>query len=113
MTVADEINLLDLGKFERGEAHEMFRTLRREAPVHWNPGTDELNGFWSIVKYDDVKFVSSHPELFISSKGISGPGLRDPDNNPNVNNQPSGVSIITMDPPRHVKVRRLVNRGFT
>ena len=113
MTVADEINLLDLGRFERGEAHEMFRALRREAPVHWNPGNAELNGFWSILKYDDVKFVSSHPDLFISRAGISGPGLRDPDSNPNVNTQPGGVSIITMDPPRHVKMRRLVNRGFT
>jgi cytochrome P450 len=113
MTLTEEINLLDLGLFERGEAHEAFRVLRREAPVHWNPGNDELRGFWSVFKYDDIKFVSSHPELFISSKGINGPGVRNPDLNPNAQSQPGGVSIITMDPPRHVKVRRLVNRGFT
>jgi cytochrome P450 len=113
MTIVEDINLLDLGIFERGEAHEAFRALRRDAPVHWNPGTDELRGFWSLFKYDDIKFVSSHPELFISSKGINGPGLRNPDANPNAQTQPGGVSIITMDPPRHVKVRRLVNKGFT
>jgi cytochrome P450 len=113
MTVVDEINLLDLDIFERGEAHEQFRTLRRHAPVHWNPGTSWLNGFWSLLKYEDIHYVSSHPELFISSKGIGGPGLRDPDATPNLNTQPGGVSIITMDPPRHVKMRRLVNRGFT
>jgi cytochrome P450 len=109
----DQINLLDNGLFERGEVHDLFRALRREAPVHWNPGTAELNGFWSLVKYDDVLFVSRHPELFISRKGIGGPGLRDPDGTPNLNSQPGGVSIITMDPPRHVKMRRLVNKGFT
>jgi cytochrome P450 len=113
MTVVDEINLLDLGLFERAEAHAAFRVLRREAPVHWNPGTQELNGFWSLVKYEDILFVSRHPELFTSARGIGGPGLRDPDNTPNLNTQPGGVSIITMDPPRHVKMRRLVNKGFT
>jgi cytochrome P450 len=109
----DHINLLSQTLFERGEAHEVFRTLRREDPVHWNPGTEELNGFWSVTRYDDVLFVSRHPELFISSKGIGGPGVRDPERFPNVNTQPGGVSIITMDPPRHVKIRRLVNKGFT
>jgi cytochrome P450 len=113
MTVIDEINLLDPGVFERGEAHDAFRLLRREAPVHWHPGTRELNGFWSLTKYDDILFVSKHPELFTSAKGIGGPGLRDPEGMPNLVAQPGGVSIITMDPPRHVKLRRLVNKGFT
>src|SRR5947199_7537723 len=101
MTVVDEINLLDLGIFERGEAHEAFRILRREAPVHWNPGTDETNGFWSLTKYEDILFASRHPELFISSKGIAGPGLRHPGQYPGPEANQGGVSIITMDPPRH------------
>jgi cytochrome P450 len=87
--------------------------LRREAPVHWNPGTRTFNGFWSLTRYEDVLFVSRHPELFISGKGINGPGMRDPSSIPNAVAEPGGVSIITMDPPRHVKIRRLVNKGFT
>src|ERR1051326_6266854 len=113
MTLIDQINFLDLEMFERGEAHEAFRVLRQEAPVHWNSGSDELKGFWSVLKYSDIMYVFSHPMLFSSAKGINGPGLRDPDNNPNAISQPGGVSIITMDPPRHVKIRRLVNKGFT
>ena len=113
MTVVDNINLLDLDIFERGQAHQVLKTLRHQAPVYWNEGDDELRGFWNILKYEDVRFVSSHPELFSSAKGITGPGLRNPENNPNAISQPGGVSIITMDPPRHVKMRRLVNRGFT
>jgi cholest-4-en-3-one 26-monooxygenase len=118
MTVTEQdlphgIDLNDPGLFERGDAHDAFRILRREAPIHWNPGSYQFNGFWSLTKYDDVLFVSRHPELFISSKGISGPGVRDPERFPNVQSQPGGISIITMDPPRHVKIRRLVNRGFT
>ena len=113
MTLIQQINFLDLDIFERGEAHEAFRLLRRESPVHWNEGNDELKGFWSLLKYSDILYVSSHPMLFSSAKGISGPGLRDAENNPNAINQPGGISIITMDPPRHVKMRRLVNKGFT
>jgi hypothetical protein len=38
-------DLLDLGMFERGEFHDIFRPLRREAPVSWHPGNEDLNGF--------------------------------------------------------------------
>lgn len=108
------INLGDAKLFERAEAHEAFRILRKEAPVHWNPGTETVNGFWSMTKYADVLYVSRHPELFISSKGIAGSGLRE--QMQMEGGRPGGqgsVSIITMDPPRHVKMRRLVNKGFT
>jgi hypothetical protein len=36
-------------------------------------------------------FVSRHPEIFISSQGINGPGLRDPDKYPNVQSQPGAA----------------------
>jgi len=106
------INLQDPRLFMNDQAHDAFRVLRAEAPVHWNPGTEQLNGFWSVTKYADILQVSRHPELFISSKGIAGSGLRAPDATGTQANQ-GNVSIITMDPPRHVKMRRLVNKGFT
>ncbi len=119
-----DINLNNLGVFEREEAHELLRMLRRESPVHWNEGDERTNGFWSITKYNDILQVSRHPEIFVSSRGIAGPGLRpefierlmaDPETAPQIQaaNQQGNVSIITMDPPRHVKMRRLVNKGFT
>ena len=79
-----------------------------------------MNGFWSITKYEDILFISRHPELFSSEQGIAGPGFRpaiiermlaDPLTAQSV--QARGASLITMDPPRHVKMRRLVNKGFT
>jgi len=109
------INLADVTLFESEQAHEAFRILRAEAPVHWNPGTPRQNGFWSLTKYDDILFVSQRPLQFISSKGIAGSGLRqiDPMEAIQRPQTPGGASIITMDPPRHVKMRRLVNKGFT
>ncbi|MDA0364251.1 MAG: cytochrome P450 [Chloroflexi bacterium] len=113
-----DINLHDVNLFLRDEFHEAFRVLRREAPVHWNPGSARANGFWSLAKYEDILFVSRNPETFISSKGIGGPGERNPrpEDVARAAARPPGEgdsSIITMDPPRHVKMRRLVNKGFT
>ena len=114
-----DINLNDPELFQREGFHKVLRVLRREAPVHWTPAGEVANGFWSITKYEDIRFVSRNPELFISSKGIAGPGIR-PEAIQNVGaggseqqNAGANISIIGMDPPRHVKMRRLVNKGFT
>jgi len=113
-----DINLHDVNLFLHDEFHEAFRILRQEAPVHWNIGSARANGFWSVTKYEDILTVSRHPEIFISSKGIAGSGEREPDptDMARAAERPQGEgtsSIITMDPPRHVKMRRLVNKGFT
>ncbi len=123
MTLAERgisgVNLNDAELFMNNEAHEVFRLLRRDDPVYWNEGGETFNGFWAITKYEDILYISRNPEMFISSKGIAGPGLR-PEalaaqlaGNPGANAGQGNVSIITMDPPRHVKMRRLVNKGFT
>ena len=117
----DDINLNDAELFETEQAPDLLSVLRSQDPVHWSEGGEQWNGFWSLTKYDDVLFVSRNPETFISSKGIVGAGLR-PEaiaelmrSDPAVAAQAAGgnASIITMDPPRHVKMRRLVNKGFT
>ena len=122
-TFAPETADLSPQAFEENTYHETLRMLRHEAPVSWHPETEMSNGFWSITKYEDIRFVSRNPNLFISSKGIAGPGLRpevlealmaeDPEAAKRQQAAGGAVSIITMDPPRHVKMRRLVNKGFT
>ncbi|MEO6398113.1 MAG: hypothetical protein ABIP13_06560, partial [Tepidiformaceae bacterium] len=104
-TRSQAIDLNDPELFKNNEAHEIFRRLRREEPVYWNEGGETFNGFWALTKYEDIMYVSRNPELFISSKGIAGPGLR-PEalaeqlaNNPGAAAGQGNVSIITMDPP--------------
>jgi cytochrome P450 len=119
---AAPINLNDPEMFMEGRYHEAFRQIRNSDPVYWNEGGEKVNGFWAITKYEDVRYISRNPELFISSKGIAGPSLRpealaemmqsDPANAVQATGG-GNVSIITMDPPRHVKMRLLVNKGFT
>jgi cytochrome P450 len=99
--------LNDLDRFVTHDMHEVWRLLRAEAPAFWSEGTDAYPGFWSITKYDDVLAISRDPEGFRSSAGIML--TTDPKNMPSY----SGRSMISIDPPRHARLRRLVSRGFT
>ncbi|SPM31226.1 Cytochrome P450, partial [Mycobacterium terramassiliense] len=88
--------------FYAGDPYPVYRELRATSPVCWN----DVTNFWALLKYEDIRFVSSNPGLFSSTAGITIP---DPA-------QPSPVqpgSLIFTDPPRHRQMRKLINSGFT
>jgi cytochrome P450 len=88
--------------FYAGDPYPAYRELRATAPVCWN----DVTKFWALLKYEDIRFVSSSPALFTSTKGITIP---DPA-------MPSPVqegNLIFSDPPRHRQLRKLINSGFT
>jgi cholest-4-en-3-one 26-monooxygenase len=98
-----------------GPPHEYLAMLRREAPVSWNPApaardsmTPVKQGFWVLSKYEDVVHVSRTPKLFSSYEG--GPFVWDMDEQAMAGQR---LMLLVMDPPQHVKYRRLVQRGFT
>src|SRR4051794_17462503 len=84
------------GAFWGSDPHAALTWLRAHAPVHWN----EAGQVWGITKYDDIKYVSKHPDLFSSAGGIR------PDSGP------TGM-MIEQDDPVHWQRRKLVNKGFT
>jgi cholest-4-en-3-one 26-monooxygenase len=105
----------DLFVAHGGPPHEYLQVLRREAPVFWNAPPSKQKtisqiqkGFWVLTRYDDVIRVSKHPKLFSSSEG--GPYLWDMDEASLAGQR---LTMLVMDPPQHVKYRRLVQRGFT
>jgi cytochrome P450 len=61
-----------------------------------------------LSKYEDVVHVSKHPKLFSSAE--EGPYLWDMDEAALAGQR---LTMLVMDPPQHVKYRRLVQRGFT
>jgi cholest-4-en-3-one 26-monooxygenase len=98
-----------------GPPHAYLEMLRREAPVSWNPAPPPREalapvkqGFWVLSKYDDVHAVSRNPKLFSSFEG--GPFVWDMDEQAMAGQR---LMLLVMDPPQHVKYRRLVQRGFT
>ena len=101
-----EIDLTDPDNFVAGVPHHWFRKLRREAPVYWHEER-EGPGFWVISKYDDLKAISRSPQVFCSSQGTNIETL------PPEDMAQMQLIMLNMDPPKHVKFRRLVQRGFT
>ncbi|BAX93929.1 cytochrome P450 [Mycobacterium shigaense] len=88
--------------FYAGDPYPTYRELRATAPVCWNDVTD----FWALLKYEDIRFVSTNPALFTSTKGITIP-------DPAVPSPVQEGNLIFSDPPRHRQLRKLVNSGFT
>ncbi|MDA4085049.1 cytochrome P450 [Mycolicibacterium hassiacum] len=87
--------------FYAGDPYPAYRELRATTPVVYN----DVTNFWALLKYEDIRYVSSHPQLFSSTKGITIP---DPD-------QPEPVqegALIFTDPPRHRQLRKLINTAF-
>jgi cholest-4-en-3-one 26-monooxygenase len=101
-----DIDLADLAHFQQGIPHEVFSDLRRDAPVIRHRAGDE--GFWSLLRHADVCAVNRDSRRFSSERrGImmfDQTSLEAPD-------EPR--MMIEIDPPRHTRYRRLVNRGFT
>jgi cytochrome P450 len=88
--------------FYAGDPYPAYRELRATSPVHWN----DVTNFWALLKYEDIRFVSSNPALFSSTKGITIP-------DPAMPNPVQEGSLIFTDPPRHRQLRKLINSGFT
>ena len=101
------LNLLDPDAYQNGIPHEHFARLREERPVYWqeDPLTDV--GYWLVSKYDDLQYISKHPELFSSAARTA---LSSEMSEEEVVMQ--RMMMLNMDPPDHLKYRRIVNKAF-
>ncbi len=88
--------------FYAGDPYPAYRELRATSPVCWN----DVTNFWALLKYEDIRYVSSNPALFTSTQGITIP-------DPQLPNPVQQGSLIFTDPPRHRQMRKLINAGFT
>jgi cytochrome P450 len=106
MTQTLSIDLSDHDAFLERVPHEWFATLRREAPVYFNPEPDGP-GFYAVTRYADIREVHRHPEIYSSELG--GTSLEDlePDQ------VEARKSMLDMDPPRHDELRAIIARRFT
>jgi cytochrome P450 len=90
---------------------EAFATLRQQCPVSYQSGAPQYGGdFWAITKRADLDYISKNPNKFSSSANLAHPqpGGNDPESL-----EIMRQLIINMDPPNHVKYRRVVRNAFT
>ncbi|KKW66150.1 cytochrome P450 [Mycolicibacterium elephantis] len=85
-------------------AYDTYRRLRDEAPVYYNAKWD----FWALTRYEDVTPATKDHETFSSAKGATLDMVKAHDDA-----IPVPKVIISMDPPEHQKMRRLVSKVFT
>ncbi|MFE7953357.1 cytochrome P450 [Streptomyces sp. NPDC057426] len=93
-----------------------FASLRQTAPVWWCPqprgvtGFDD-EGYWAVTRHADVKYVSTHPELFSSTENTAVIRFNEHITRDQIEVQK--LIMLNMDPPEHTRVRQIVQRGFT
>ncbi|MGW5381871.1 cytochrome P450 [Nocardia sp. NPDC003963] len=90
---------------------EVFARLRAEPGLSWHAPAPALfpheePGFWAVTRHRDIAYISRHPELFTSARGISMDPMP-------VELQRPTSFFLTMDPPQHTRYRRLISSAFT
>jgi cytochrome P450 len=113
MEITNGLELIDNGYYGRnGPPHDLWTRLRAESPVHWCE-VPRFEPFWAVTRREDICWIGSRPDLFLSAKGIT-PNRTDV---PRPDESEGGVGrmrvVITMDPPEHRKVRKIASPWFT
>jgi len=112
----DDIDISDIEFWVRppAEREAAFAMLRAERPLAWfedpeipNPIIPRGPGYWAVTRYADVLEASRNPEVFCSGKGAVSIADFPPEMNEFYG------SMISLDDPRHARLRRIVSAGFT
>ena len=106
----DVSHLVDPAAYARNALQDTWTRLRAESPVHWCE-IEDVRPFWAITRIADLRYVSSHPELF-SSAGrllLTTEKIERKDN-PVLSAQPK--TLLSTDPPEHKDYRNLSSAFF-
>lgn len=91
--------------FVKGQPFDTYKFLREQAPVSWTP-LRYMRGFWSVVRYEDIKNVEVQPDLFSSELGSMHMGIAEiPKQIPQELYTASLDNLINLDAPRHMELR--------
>ena len=94
--------------YQGGVPRDVFRYLRNEQPLYWHDDPETDTGFWAVTRQKDLDFISKNPLLFSSAERSCLPWESAQDRVVLMRQQ-----LINMDPPQHLKYRRLVRNAFT
>jgi cytochrome P450 len=112
MTELSDYDLFDAAVRECPFAY--FQRIRAEQPVYYMP---ELGAYY-VSRYEDVRYVKKHPEIFSNDIFEYDQGLRGRQRSvaEEYRAEHGWKRVSTLqrtDPPVHTKYRRLINDAFT
>jgi cholest-4-en-3-one 26-monooxygenase len=106
------IDLWDMDAFQRQEHHAMLEQLRETEPgIHWIDEGDMGPGFWAITRLEHLKEINRQADIFSSNKG--GTQMQERARADVMDDFQNDSLMLSMDPPKHTRYRRIVSRGFT
>ncbi|MGW5732304.1 MULTISPECIES: cytochrome P450 [Streptomyces] len=112
----DGFDFTDPDLLQERVPHPEFAQLRQTEPVRWIAQPPRISGFddsgyWAVTRHADVKYVSTHPELFSSNLNTAVIRFNETISRDQIEVQK--LIMLNMDPPEHTRVRQIVQRGFT
>ena len=109
MTRTLDLDLTDPKLYQSGFPHEVFTELRRRGPVHLHPPIEGRPAipsipFWSFVAHPEIQRANRDWKTFAATDGpMVGP-------DPLIS---AGRTLLTLDPPDHLEMRRIISSEFT
>ncbi|MFY8143176.1 MAG: cytochrome P450, partial [Caulobacter sp.] len=101
-----DVDLADIFRFTKGQPWADFARMRQEAPVMWHPEPMGGPGFWALTRYEDVHRVNGDPETFSSQRGGILMSMGAPEKRHALLFRASMDTMINMDAPHHLQLRR-------
>lgn len=107
------LDILGHDVYERGVPHAAYDEFRSVAAVAWVNETEanghDGSGFWSLTTHADV--VAVHKDWRTFSSEVGGTELEELEHDPEA--LAARRTMLETDPPRHTKLRQLVNPTFS
>ena len=94
--------------YAHGFPYEVFRELRDSDPVSHHDHPAWEHGYWAVTRHADVQRVSRDWNGF---QNAPNPFL--PDRADFGDEAGASLLMISLDPPEHTKLRKLISSGFT
>lgn len=94
--------------YDKGVPFEAYKELRAACPVSKQRDTEYDVDCWAITKREHLDFISKNPKIFSSQEKLAIVEDLDEPTTELLRNQ-----IINMDPPVHIKHRRIIRNTFT
>jgi cytochrome P450 len=111
------LKLAHVGDFDADELrddyfqdpHAYFARMREKAAVTPVTLPESSSRVWMVTRYDDVRGALADPRLYKDWAGK----LTSSDEEPDVVSGFLSKHLLTLDPPDHTRLRKLVNKAFT
>ena len=111
VNVEVDAKLNDASFFAGTEYYQLFDRMRVEDPVHWTESPDR-RGYWSIFKHEDLKIILNAPETYSSERQGVMPAVDDAMTEIAKDAMGVGENVLTVDPPRHTEIRKMMASPF-